>query len=115
VYEVVGTADFEAWFLDLDDLDSRAVARVVGLLESRGPRLGFPHSSAIRGSRYAFRELRIQSRGHPLRVIYAFDPHRQAVLLMGGDKAGDDRFYQWIVPKAEVLWEEYLREQPSRN
>jgi hypothetical protein len=107
--EVLGTAEFEEWFLDLNANDSRAVARGVGLLEAKGTALGFPHCSAIEGSRYALRELRIQSAGHPLRIFYAFDPKRQAVLLLGGDKTGDERFYQRMVPKAETIWEQYLR------
>jgi hypothetical protein len=56
------------------------------------------------------RELRIQSRGRPLRVFYAFDPLRQAVLLLGGDKTGDDRFYASLVPRVEAIWVQYLRD-----
>jgi len=85
--------------------------RGVGVLEAKGPALGFPYSSAITGSRYALRELRIQSGGRPLRILYCFDPKRQAVLLIGGDKTGDDRFYQRMIPKAESIWGQYLREQ----
>jgi hypothetical protein len=54
--------------------------------------------------------LRIQSGGKPLRVFYAFDPARQAVLLLGGDKTGDKRFYMKIVPIVEAIWEDYLTE-----
>lgn len=56
------------------------------------------------------RELRVQSGGRPLRILYVFDPRRQAVLLLGADKAGDDGFYGWAVPKAEALFREYLCE-----
>lgn len=56
------------------------------------------------------RELRIQHRGRPLRVLYAFDPRRAAILLIGGDKTGDDRWYEWMVPRAERLYEEHLAE-----
>lgn len=108
--EVLGTAEFEKWFLGLGDADARAVARGVGILENRGPTLGFPHSSALAGSRYALRELRVQSSGRPLRIVYAFDRRRQAVLILGGDKTGDDRFYTWMIPKAEANWEQYLQE-----
>lgn len=106
--EVLGTAEFEEWFLGLSRADARAVVRGVGLLEAKGLALGFPHSSALGGSRYALRELRVQSLGRPLRIFYAFDPKRQAVLILGGDKTGDDRFYSWAVPKAEAIWEHYL-------
>lgn len=111
VIEVVGTDEFRDWFLGLDDAGAEAVVRVVGLLEAKGTALGFPYTSAITGSRYPLRELRIQSGGRPLRVLHAFDPKRQAVLLIGGDKTGDARFYERMVPKAEAIWEQYLREQ----
>lgn len=106
--EVLGTVEFEGWFLGLGEADARAVVRGVGLLEAKGLALGFPYSSALEGSRYALRELRIQSSGRPLRVVYAFDPNRQALLILGGDKTGDDRFYGRIVPQAERIWEQYL-------
>lgn len=108
--EVLGTAEFEEWFLGLDRADARAVVRGVGLLEAKGLALGFPHSSALGGSRYALRELRVQSSGRPLRTVYAFDPRRQAVLILGGNKTGDDRLYSWMIPKAEAIWERYLQE-----
>lgn len=54
--------------------------------------------------------LRIQSGGRPLRVLYAFDPKRQAVLLLGGDKTGDTNFYLREVKRAEEIWGRYLKE-----
>ena len=80
------------------------------LLEYRGHSLGFPYSSDIKGSRFAIRELRIQSSGHPIRVLYAFDPVRSALLLLGGDKTGNERSYEENVPRAEQLFEEHLEE-----
>ena len=56
------------------------------------------------------RELRIQSQGEPLRVFYAFDPRRTAILLIGGNKAGDDRFYDRMVPLADELYDVHLNE-----
>ena len=47
----------------------------------------------------------------PLRVFYAFEPRRAAVLLIGGDKTGDDRFYETMISVAEKIWEQYLAEQ----
>ena len=64
-----------------------------------GIELKFPHSSGVSGSRYAhMRELRIQHQGRPYRVLYAFDPQRNAVLLMGGDKTGNEQWYETSVP-----------------
>ncbi len=56
------------------------------------------------------RELRIQYRGAPLRVLYAFDPRRTAILLLGGEKTGDDRWYDRFVPRADALYDEHLRQ-----
>ena len=72
--------------------------------------LGFPHSSAIHGSKLRLRELRVSAEGKALRILYAFDPWRSAVLLIGGSKVGHgNRFYAEAVPKAERLYEEYVR------
>lgn len=56
------------------------------------------------------RELRVQSAGHPIRVFYTFDPRRMAILLIGGDKTGDNRFYQKYIPLADILYDIYLEE-----
>ena len=107
--EIKGTDEFEGWYLGLNEADTRAVNRLVDLLEQAGVSLGHPYSSALKGTKYAFRELR--HRGEPpLRIVYAFDPERAAVLLIGGDKRGDDRFYERIIPLAERIWEQYLQE-----
>jgi len=110
VVTVVGTDEFAAWFVGLDAEGREDVATAVDLLEARGLALGYPRSSAIKGASFALRELRIQSQGRPLRVFYAFDPARQAVLLIGGDKTGDGRFYARLLPVAERIWKEYLDE-----
>jgi hypothetical protein len=110
VVNVVGSDEFDAWFQALEDSDADAVARVVDMLELQGVTLPFPYSSAIKGSKIALRELRVQSGGRPLRVFYAFDPVRQAVLLLGGDKTGNDRFYATMIPLAERVFARYLQE-----
>jgi hypothetical protein len=56
------------------------------------------------------RELRVQSGGRPVRVFYAFDPRRSAILLIGGDKTGDKRFYETMIPVADRLYDEYIEE-----
>lgn len=76
-----------------------------------GPSLPHPYSSDVRSSRHgAMRELRVQSGGRPIRVFYAFDPRRTSILLIGGDKTGNDRFYQEYVPVADDLYDEHLAE-----
>jgi len=111
--EVIGTDEFRAWFDDLGKTDKKTVIHVVNMLEEAGLTLGFPHSSEIKGSRYPLRELRPKRGQSPLRVFYAFDPRRQAVLLLGGSKAGDKTFYDRMVPQAETVWEAYLTEQAA--
>jgi hypothetical protein len=79
------------------------------LLEQKGPSLPFPFSSGIAGSKHEhMRELRIQHAGRPYRVLYAFDPRRVALLLLGGDKTGNDRWYDEFVPLADRLYDEHL-------
>jgi hypothetical protein len=56
------------------------------------------------------KELRTQCQGRPLRTFFAFDPRRTAILLIGGDKTGDDRFYEKMIPLADRLYDEYLKE-----
>ena len=109
------TDEFRTWYEDLSEAEQDSIYRVVTLLEVRGVALGAPYSSAIRGSRYALRELRIQHQGDPYRVLYAFDPKRQAVLLVGGNKVGNDQFYDEYVPRAEAIWEGYLAEQAAEG
>jgi hypothetical protein len=53
------------------------------------------------------RELRVQSQGKPIRLLYCFDPKRQAVVILGGHKT-DDRFYEEHVPRADRLYQAYL-------
>jgi hypothetical protein len=108
--EIFYTDEFGEWFADLSADDQDAVAHLVELLGQKWLALGHPYSSEIKGSRYALRELRSQKR-KPIRVVYAFSPERNAVLLIGGDKTGNPRFYDEITPRAETIWERYLRER----
>jgi hypothetical protein len=79
------------------------------MLEERGVPLPFPYSTRIKDST-KLRELRIQHAGNPYRVLYAFDPKRNAILLLGGKKSGDDRWYDTYIPKAEKLFTAFLKE-----
>ncbi|MBD0320312.1 MAG: type II toxin-antitoxin system RelE/ParE family toxin [Gemmatimonadetes bacterium] len=110
-WEIEGTDEFAAWFRALAEAEKEDVIASADLLEARGPHLGFPHSSGIRGSRHAhMRELRIQHAGRPYRVLYAFDPRRSAILLLGGDKTGEDRWYEKYVPLADDLYDGHLEQ-----
>jgi hypothetical protein len=103
------TDEFEDWWNTLSEAEQEDVAAVVELLEARGPRLPFPYSSGINGSRHDhMRELRIQHAGRPYRTLYAFDPRRMAILLIGGDKTGNERWYDEYVPLADRLYDAHL-------
>jgi hypothetical protein len=108
-WDVEFTNEFGDWWESLAEEEQESVAVYVELLKQKGPSLRYPHSSGIAGSRHThMRELRVQHGGRPYRVLYAFDPLRVALLLIGGDKTGDDRWYDVYVPKADRLYAEHI-------
>src|ERR1043166_2606774 len=110
-WNVEYTDEFGRWYEELSEGIQDDIDRMVGVLEARGPQLPFPYSSGIAGSRHHhMRELRVQSRGSPVRIFYAFDPRRTAILLIGGDKTGDKHFYERMIPLADRLYDEHLKE-----
>lgn len=111
---VVTTDDFAAWYRSLPEAQWEAVNFSVALLEERGVALQPPHSAGIPGARYGIRELRIQSYTYPIRIYYAFNPARQAVLIIGGNKKGEHDESKWtakMVRRAEALFTTYLAER----
>jgi len=111
VWQVEFTDEFEEWWNQLNENEQTSIAASVGLLEAAGPNLRHPHSSGINGSKHShMRELRTQHEGRPYRTLYAFDPRRAAILLIGGDKTGDDKWYDTHVPIADRLYDVHLEE-----
>jgi hypothetical protein len=97
------------WWQSLDAAERRSVGAAIDMFETAGPTLPHPHSSGVKQSRHAhMRELCIQHQGHPYRILYAFDPRRAAILLLGGDKTGNNRWYEANVPKADRIYDEHL-------
>lgn len=110
-WDVEYTDEFGDWWASLSEDEQEALDSSVRLLEARGPALGFPHSSGINGSRHQhMRELRTQQGGKPLRTLYAFDPRRSAILLIGGDKTGDGRWYDTHIPVADQLYDQHIEQ-----
>jgi hypothetical protein len=107
-WDVEYTDQFRAWWDDLTEDEQDAVATGVKLLMERGPSLGRPFVDTVQGSRHSnMKELR--PRGGNLRVLFAFDPRRSAILLLGGDKTGQwEDWYQANVPRADSLYDEHL-------
>src|SRR5665213_185434 len=110
-WNVENTDEFTAWWGELSEAQQEDLAATVMLKMERGPSLPFPYSSGIQNSRHEhMRELRVQSGGKPVRIFYAFDPRRAAILLIGGDKTGDDRFYDRMIPIADKLYDVHIQE-----
>jgi hypothetical protein len=108
-WEVEYTDEFGDWYCALTEGEQESIRSDVKILELFGPALRFPKSSGINGSRHNhMRELRVVHDGRPYRVLYAFDPRRVALLLIGGDKTGNDRWYEEFVPIADRLYDEHL-------
>ena len=84
---------------------------MMALLRLNGPQLGRPHADTLAGSRHAnLKELRFKADNGVWRVAYAFDPERQAILLIAGDKAGvaQRRFYNGLIATADRRMDEHL-------
>lgn len=110
-WEVEYTDEFGEWWNSLSESEQEDMDAIVRVLEDKGPNLRRPYSGSIESSKHAnMKELVIQHSGRPYRVLYAFDPNRKALLLIGGDKTGNDRWYEEFVPKADELFDAHLKQ-----
>ena len=102
MWDVGQAAVLEEWWAELSEQEQDDVTSIVELLEEMGPKLPFPYSSGVEGSRHRhMRELRIQAHGDPLRI--------------GGNKTGQEkRFYKTMIPKADALYDEHLNTLQSQ-
>jgi hypothetical protein len=107
-WEVEYTDQFGGWFDALEEAEQESVVIAVEILQEEGPGLGRPLVDTIKGSRHAnMKELRPR-RGN-LRVLFAFDPRRMAILLIGGDKTHRwEAWYQNVIPLADQLYDDHL-------
>jgi hypothetical protein len=110
-WEVEFTDEFGEWWEGLSEAEQISVGHYVTLLEQFGPALVRPAADTIRSRKVPnLRELRVQHEGNPYRVLYAFNPKRAAILLIGGNKTGNARWYGEFVPRAEAIFAQHLRE-----
>jgi hypothetical protein len=103
--------EFEPEFDELDDEVQDAILARMLLLEHEGPSLGRPHADTLTGSKHAnMKELRCSAAGGVWRIAFAFDPDRQAILLVGGDKSGgsEKRFYKQLIARADERFDRHL-------
>ncbi|WP_233440554.1 type II toxin-antitoxin system RelE/ParE family toxin [Acidipropionibacterium acidipropionici] len=101
----------ESWVGSLDEASRAQVIAALRILREAGPQLGRPLVDTVKASRYKnMKELRPGSSGRSeLRILFAFDPVRRAILLVAGDKAGDwERWYRKNIPRADDLYEQHL-------
>lgn len=113
-WDVECTHEFVDWFEALPPREQEGVSKAIEKLERDGPSLGRPLVDTIRWSRYPnMKELRPPEN---LRILFAFDPRRTAILLIGGDKTNQwNRWYEIMIPVADALYEEYLAELESEG
>ncbi|WP_236983879.1 MULTISPECIES: type II toxin-antitoxin system RelE/ParE family toxin [Mycobacterium] len=100
--------EVEAWYFTLDSYTTAAVTGAIDLLKLEGPSLGRPTVDRVKASKFhSMKELRPV--GTSIRILFIFDPERQAILLLGGDKAGNWKsWYDKNIPKAEQRYENWL-------
>lgn len=103
----------EDWLTELDQESYEQVVAALELLQERGPQLGRPLVDTIKASRHKnMKELRPGSSGRSeLRVLFAFDPERRAIVLVAGDKAGRwEKWYKVNIPIADDRFDDHLRQ-----
>ena len=116
-WEVNGTDEFAAWYGTLDIAEKDEVIAVVELLAEHGPGLDRPYADRIKGSKYHnMKELRPGGTAKHCRILFIFDPRREAILLLGGDKTGQwSKWYATAIPRAERLYEDYLTDLKTQG
>jgi hypothetical protein len=103
--------EFKNWYNSLNEDEWESVNTGVDMLTVYGPSLGRPYADTITGSRYPnMKELRVQHQGRPYRILFAFDPKRNAYLILGGDKTGDENWYKRLIPIADAIYAKHLNE-----
>ncbi|HVC35042.1 MAG TPA: type II toxin-antitoxin system RelE/ParE family toxin [Chloroflexota bacterium] len=110
-WDVEYTDEFGAWWESRSDDQQERIVALVGLLEERGPTLGRPYTDTLSGSSIPnLKELRVPTTDEGvLRILFAFDLLRVAILLLGGDKTGAwNDWYKWAIAEAERLYEGHL-------
>lgn len=109
MWSIDRTDQISEWIKKLDEDAKEAIFKSLLILQEIGPLLGRPHVDSVKESRHKnMKELRIQNRQRLFRIFFAFDPDRKAILLVGGDKRGDKRFYEKMIPLADTLFDKHL-------
>jgi hypothetical protein len=111
VWEVKVSDEFIEWYDSLNEHEGESVDSAVDMLVEYGPTLGRPYVDTLNGSAYPhMKELRVQHQGRPYRILFAFDPRRNAYLILGGDKTGDKDWYLDAIRRADAIYAQHLKE-----
>ncbi len=116
MWTIERTDEIVDWIKELDDDAKEAIYKNLLILKEFGPSLGRPYVDSVKGSRHEnMKELRVPNKKRVFRILFAFDPKRSAILLLGGDKRGDKRFYQRLIPLADTLFDQHLERLRKNN
>jgi hypothetical protein len=111
IWEVEVSDEFIGWYDSLNDQEGESVDSAVDMLVEYGPTLGRPYVDTLNGSAYPnMKELRVQHQGRPYRILFAFDPRRNAYLILGGDKSGNKDWYLDAIRRADAIYAHHLEE-----
>ena len=117
MWRVVFSEVFAAWWDELDEDEQHQIQAAVDYLGDNGPTTGRPLVDSIEESRHSnMKELRPMVKNKEVRILFIFDPQRQAVLLMGGDKKGQwKRWYKRAIPQADAIYDDYLCQMEGKR
>ncbi len=117
MWQIITTDTFDDWLVAQDDTDRACNLSAMIVLQQAGPALCRPYADSLKGSRFSnMKELRIQSKGDPIRAFYAFYPWRSGVLLCAGHKSGNEkRFYAELIPLADKEFTHHLQREERKE
>jgi hypothetical protein len=115
-WTIIYRPPYSTWFAKCSEELQNEILANLEVLKTMGPNLGRPRVDHIKGSTHQnMKELRVQFKGDPVRILFAFDPDRRAVLLLGGAKTGDERWYRRNVPLADQEFSLHLQEMQKNK
>lgn len=116
MWKIQRTDVIAEWIKSLDEDARAAILKNLIILKEIGPNLGRPYVDTIKQSRHKnMKELRIQNKLRVFRIFFIFDFDRDAILLIGGDKRGDKRFYETMIPLADDLFDKYIKSKRKKD
>jgi hypothetical protein len=109
MWKVYRTDEFKEWFDNLNVEAKEPILKDILILSNYGPSLSRPYVDTLKGSKLKnLKELRTKFKNNYFRIIFAFDPERDIILLVGGNKSNDKNFYSKIISKAEKLFLKHI-------